>query len=120
MKTLKIAIASDDQFFREFGDTWERAEKGKSPKVPTERLYFEDAVTMFRTLSNTRLHLLSVLRHHGALRIAALARALGRDYKNVYDDVKLLKRFGLIEQGDKGVSVPFDKISMEAEIDLAA
>ena len=50
----------------------------------------------------------------------ALAKALGRDHKNVYEDVKALKRFGLIHQVKGGICVPFDRILMDAEIELAA
>ena len=64
--------------------------------------------------------LLTVLRQRGPISVLALARALGRDYKNVYEDVKLLKRFGLVRQGKGGVCVSFDRILMDAEIRLAA
>jgi len=52
--------------------------------------------------------------------VLALAKTLGRDYKNVYEDVRALKRFGLIHQAKGGVYVPFDRILMDAEIKLAA
>jgi len=85
-----------------------------------DRLYFPDTTTMFRALSRSRLQLLSVLRQRGTISVLALAKALGRDYKNVYEDVKALKRFGLIHQVKGGVCVPFDRILMDAEIKLAA
>lgn len=43
---------------------------------------------------------------------------LHRNYKNVHDDLQLLKRAGLIEEDEQGAFVRYDKI--RAEIDLAA
>ena len=39
-----------------------------------------------------------------------LARQLKRDVHRVHDDVKALKELGIIDQSDKGIQVPFDKI----------
>jgi predicted transcriptional regulator len=50
-----------------------------------------------------------------------LARALGRDYKNVHNDVSRLEELGLIEKGGKGVlSVPYDEIVIHAGLSEAA
>jgi predicted transcriptional regulator len=44
---------------------------------------------------------------------------LRRDYKNVHQDIEMLKRIGLVEETESGlVAAPFDKII--AEIKLAA
>ena len=49
----------------------------------------------------------------------ALAKALGRDYKNVHRDVTELLRLGLIEKNEAGrILVPWDEI--DAHLDLAA
>jgi predicted transcriptional regulator len=119
-KAIKIGICSGRQQLAEFKEAWKRAERGLPPVEPVDRLYFPDTTTMFRVLSRTRLQLLSVLRQRGTTSVLALAKALDRDYKNVYEDVKALKRFGLIRQAKGGVSVPFDRILMDAEIRLAA
>ena len=62
-----------------------------------------------------RLYGPAAVRH---ARVVDLARRLGRNYKNVYDDVKLLKRAGLIEEDEHGAFVKFDRI--RADIGLAA
>ena len=51
--------------------------------------------------------------------IRALAKDLGRDYKNVYTDVRRLENIGLIErtQNDR-IKVPWDIV--EARLSLAA
>jgi predicted transcriptional regulator len=47
--------------------------------------------------------------------------ALGRDYRGVHADVHALIAAGLIARDGKGlVSVPWDKITAEMAIDIAA
>ncbi len=58
---------------------------------------------------------LALLRHvaeHENLNIRQLAQELGRDYKNVHDDVSLLCQLGLIEKRDAGLVAPYDEIVM--------
>ncbi len=119
-RTIRIGISSERRQLAEAREAWRRAEKGLPPVEPVERLYFPDTATMFRALSATRLDLLSVLRRHGTMNVLALSRKLRRDYKNVYEDVKILRRFGLIQKSGAGIKVPFDAIQMDAEIRLAA
>jgi predicted transcriptional regulator len=70
-------------------------------------------------LSDQRLILLTVLKERGSTSIRALSRKLHRNYRNVYDDVRLLAKTGLLHQDpNKTFYVPWDKI--QAEIDLAA
>ena len=95
-KAIRVGVCSDQQQLAAFKKAWKRAERGLPPPEPVDRLYFPDTTTMFRALSRSRLQLLSMLRQSGTISVLALAKALGRDYKNVYEDVKALKRFGLM------------------------
>lgn len=119
-RAVKVGVCTGREQRAEFREAWKRAEKGLPPLEPVDRLYFPDTTTMFRALSRSRLQLLTVLRKRGPISVLALARALGRDYKNVYEDVKVLRRFGLVRHAKGGVCVPFDRILMDAEIKLAA
>ena len=115
---IKVGVVNEAQANREFIDAWRRAENGKI-KRPEERIYFLEAATLLKVLSNRRLGLLHLLYEHGALSIRRLSKLLHRDYHNVHDDVRLLKQTGLIQQtGKDTIGVPWDKI--QAEIDLAA
>jgi predicted transcriptional regulator len=117
-RNIKIGIATEEQINKEFIKTWHKAEKGEI-EVPEERLYFVDPKTFFQVLSKRRIALLKVLHTHGVSSIRELSRLLNRDYKNVYQDVQLLKKMGLIHQDEnKKIYVPWDKIN--AEISLAA
>lgn len=55
----------------------------------------------------------------GNMQTDLLAKDLGRDYKNVHDDVRALETLGLIARTDHDrVEVPWDEI--EAHMRLAA
>ncbi len=117
-KNIKVGIATEEQVNKEFINAWHKAEMGEI-EVPEERLYFVDPKIFFQVLSKRRIALLKVLHVHGVSSIRELSRLLNRDYKNVYQDVKLLKKMGLIHQDkNKRIFVPWDKI--QAEISLAA
>ncbi len=117
-KNIKITIASEEQVNKEFINAWHKAEKGEI-EVSEERLYFIDPKIFFQVLTKRRIELLKILHTRGILSIRELSRILNRDYKNVYQDVKLLKKIGLIHQDkNKRIYVPWDRIS--AEISLAA
>ena len=57
---------------------------------------FEGLASLRRLLSNERAKLLHVLKIKKPKSMYELARVLGRDFKSVHTDVKLLERFGFI------------------------
>ncbi|HHN63748.1 MAG TPA: hypothetical protein ENK09_00100 [Nitrospirae bacterium] len=117
-RNIKVGIATEEQVNKEFINAWHKAEKGKI-EVTEERLYFVEPKIFFQVLSKCRIELLKILHDRGLSSIRELSRILQRDYKNVYQDVKLLKKIGLIhEDQNKRIYVPWDKIN--AEISLAA
>ena len=58
---------------------------------------FEGISTLRKLLSNERARMLHLLKIKKPLSIYALAKMLGRDFKSVSNDIKLLERFGFIE-----------------------
>jgi predicted transcriptional regulator len=58
------------------------------------------------------------MQHKGNMSIRALAATLKRDYKNVYQDIKILESIGLAVKTSSLFSVPWQSIA--AEIKLAA
>ena len=115
---IDIHIASDQDMNQAFINAWKKAEQGIQPEGE-EHLYFEDAASLLKVLSNQRLILLSTLLRSGHSSIRALSKKLQRNYKNVHADVKTLRSVGLIrlDEQDK-IFVPWRKIY--TEIDLAA
>jgi len=81
---------------------------------------FPDFETLGRVITGARLELLNNIRRMKPRSIQELARLVKRDFKNVYQDVKLLAEFGLIELkgvGPRKSAAPLAKFS---EIILAA
>ena len=62
----------------------------------TERVILTDPEG-FNAISQRRMELLQHLATHRVDSIRDLAQDLNRDYKNVYDDVKALEKFELID-----------------------
>jgi len=58
---------------------------------------FSDIKLLRKLLSNEKSRILYLLKHSSPKSIYALAKLLGRDFKSVRDDIKLLERFGFIE-----------------------
>ena len=116
-KNIKVAITTEEQVNKEFINAWHRARKGEI-SVPEERCYFLDPATFFSVLSKRRIALLQYLHAHDHSSIRNLSKMLKRDYKNVHQDVQLLKKAGLISMDDsQKIFVPWDTIN--AEIPLA-
>lgn len=75
---------------------------------------FPDFETFGRVITGARIEILSVIRQQKPKSIQELARMVERDFKNVYQDVKLLTEFGLIdlkEQGPRKSATPIAKFS---------
>jgi predicted transcriptional regulator len=86
-----------------------RARAGET--VGERHVTFETWEVLARTLSGKRLELLRQVRQQPAASVAALARAVGRDYKRVHEDVEILTAAGLLERADGGgVRAGYDEI----------
>ena len=86
-KTREITISQSQGAFSVLGKGW----FGK------EGYDFEGLSALRRLLSNERARLLHVLKTQKPGSIYELAKKLGRNFKTVSDDIKLLERFGLIK-----------------------
>ena len=63
---------------------------------------FPDFETLGRVITGARLELLHAIRINKPKSIQELAKVVERDFKNVYQDVKLLAEYGLIELKETG------------------
>ena len=104
-RTVQVHVEGLAEAGRRFIEAWHRADRGE--RVREEHLSFESLEGLLTTLSPKRIELVRHVRSHPNLSIAALARALGRDYKRVHGDVRALEAVGLLEQDDKGLRAPF-------------
>ncbi len=81
---------------------------------------FPDFETLGRVITGARLELLNNVRRMKPRSIQELSRFVKRDFKNVYQDVKLLAEFGLIELKDAGPRKSAEPLAIFSEIILAA
>jgi predicted transcriptional regulator len=117
-KQIKIGVGDAVSTAKGFIEAWRRAE-GREKLEVEQRLYFENLETLLKTLTAGRWVLLKKLRTNGPMSVRALAKELGRDYKNVHTDVRRLELIGLIDRSkDSKIEVPWDIV--ETQLRLAA
>ncbi len=117
-KQITIGVGDATTTAKEFIDAWKLAERGETVQEK-HRLNFENLQVHLKTLTPGRCKLLKKLHANGPMSIRGLANDLGRDYKNVYTDVRCLENIGLIgrTKNDR-INVPWDIV--EARLLLAA
>jgi predicted transcriptional regulator len=80
------------------------------------QLAFENWQLLARVLTGKRVELLRHVRRHQVASVRALAKALGRDYRNVHTDVQTLIRAGLLDNSANGLRVDYDVIETKIAI----
>jgi predicted transcriptional regulator len=119
METFKIAIKPLDEAYREFEETYEALRAGK-PAAKRQGVYFTSLDAARKLLTQERLALLRTIRVKGPTSMYELARLVGRDLKNVQDDLALMHKHGLVRfrrrkddrRGAKIPEVPFREIAL--------
>ena len=69
----------------------------RKPRTSKKDYDFEGILALRQLLSNEKARILHVIKTEKPTSIYNLAKKLGRGFKSVNDDIKLLKRFGFIE-----------------------
>lgn len=93
-------------------EAMEALQRGQAPE-PHFGINFTSLPQLLAVFTPRRWELLAYLSENGPMTVAALARALKRDYKNVHGDVAALAEWMAIERDDRGlVSVPWDEIDL--------
>lgn len=90
-------------------DAAARAERGERVR-PETHITFESWEALTAVMTPKRFDLLRHVHRVPEPSVAALARALGRDYKRVHEDVEVLTAAGLLEREDGGVQAPYAEI----------
>jgi len=114
-----ITIRNKKDFIDEVKRDWMAIDRGLPAPEPVTRIYFESAEALSRVLTRQRHILLKTLHANGAMSVRALAAVLGRDYKNVHQDVAILEESGLIER-DSRKHIMSPNSRMTIELNLAA
>ncbi len=115
-KVLLIVEKSSKALNRAFSAIERPAKKYKDVTI----ISFPDFETLGRVITGARLELLNNIRKMKPRSIQELSRMVKRDFKNVYQDVKLLAEFGLIELKDAGPRKSAEPLAKYSEIILAA
>ena len=112
-KILEIRVGPPGDALDRFEAAWNRVAEGRKV-LPLRILCLENLPLFLKTLTAARWALLETLRKEGTVSIYALAKRLGRDYKNVHTDVTALVALGLIEKSGKTeVGVAWDVVRAE-------
>lgn len=116
VKIIEITVggAFEEEASRRFVEAWHRAEHGES--FSERHLAFESWEVLSRVLTGKRMELLRYVHRHKVPSIRSLAKALGRDYKNVYADVQALAVVGLLVVSKGDVRADYDAIETKIAI----
>lgn len=115
-KTLYVGIRTPDDALDRFEAAWHLA-SGRKPPEPLALLSFADLPLLVKTLTPARWALLRRLAKAGPLSVYALAKLLGRDYKNVHTDVSRLLELSLLEKDpDARVRVAWARVRAELRL----
>jgi len=122
VKKMKVVIRSEEELFDEVRDVWGKLEKGEKVKKH-EAVYFESLEAMRKIFTEERLRIVKTIKKEHPSSIYKLAKILGRDVKNTFDDVQFLAQAGLVElrkvkEGREKTTptVKYDKILLEIQV----
>ncbi len=96
VKNIIIRIKSLEDVLKEAKGVMKKLERGKKIQQH-EGVSFASMDDMRRALSEERLKILKTIRKEHPESIYELAKMLGRDKKNTFDDVQYLAQVGLID-----------------------
>ncbi len=119
-KKIIVKTGGLEEAAKEFIDIWHQVEAGNTPQSPIEKISFKDQRLLFKTLTPKRFEILKYVHEQDGISIRSLAKALGRDYSNVHQDVKILAALGLMLKDEKSDNyyVPWDLIVAEIPLTL--
>ncbi len=122
-KKIKITIKTLEESFKEFKDFARNLDKGIIKKQ-TPELSFVNFETFKRFLTQKRLELLSIIKSTKPKSINDLANKVQRDFKNVYEDIKILDTLGLIKmkKTNSGIMpiVVYDELDLKIPLKIRA
>jgi len=122
IRRIEIGIKPLKESLHEFAVVWDKLQHGEKVEKRTG-IYFESIDAMRKVLTNKRLTILKVIKEEEPNSVYALAKLLGRDLKNVNQDLKMLVDIGLVtvepvKDGKKRIvpHVEYDKILLEIPV----
>ena len=120
MKHIEIAVINPKDEQKALLEWASRVDAGEEMAEAESRLSFSNYGQLHAVLTEKRMSLLEYVAQHEGLSIRQLALELSRDYRNVYDDVRMLADLELIEKRANGLFAPYDDISIHKRLRKAA
>ena len=96
MKTKRIVIKSRADFNSDIMEFARRVDRGERV-TPMKGEYFESLEAVRNFLTEKRLELWRTIRDREPKSLTNLAKLVGRDYKDVHQDVSILVEVGLVD-----------------------
>lgn len=122
VKNVTVRIKSLEDVFEEAKDVMKCLEKGEKVKKH-EGISFKNLDVMRKVLTEERLRILKTIKKEHPASIYELAKILGRDMKNTFNDVQYLAQAGFIEiektkEGREKATphVKYDRILLEIPV----
>jgi len=112
MKHIEISVINPKDEQQALLKWAARVDAGEEMAGAKSRLSFSSYAQLHAVLTDKRMSLLEYVAQHEGLSIRQLAGQLGRDYRNVYDDVQMLAGLELIEKRASGLFAPYDDINI--------
>ena len=94
----------------------EKKWKKSASSSESKYLIFDNYREFYRIFSPERIEILFFIRYKEGISIAELARGLNRNYKNVYNDAKILEKAGVVKLERKNRKVLIYPLSSTLEI----
>lgn len=102
MPTLKVTVGERQRMDNLIRERIADAQDGEDLDDAQPRLNFESYADLSRLLSSTNLELLEAIHRHDPESISAVAELVGRDYKQVHQNISELEDIGVIELEGSG------------------
>ena len=123
MKKVVRLFLTKEEKNRRFGELTrkylEKAFEGKLNETETIDEVFLTVEELGRILTPRRIELLQKIRELNPSSIKELAEKIGRDFKNVYNDLKVLHGAGFVEFEEDGKSrkpyLPYDELEFKLD-----
>ncbi len=111
--TLLVTVASPEETYRQSRDAVERLARGEDVEEP-DRFNVSSVDRLFETFNPRTMELLRTIDDQNPGSIRETARLVGRDKKNVHDELTRLHRLGVIRLYEDGQAkrpvVPYEEI----------
>jgi len=120
MKTIEIGVMTPEADRARALALARQVDSGADLPEAVPQLNFTSMKQLFSAITEKRLELIRHVANQEGLNIRQLAQALARDYKNVYEDVRELCEYGLLEKDDRGtLRAPYDQLVIRADLHQA-